>query len=120
MWVMPMHLRRSPPWSSSPKAMNPYRSSSLIAPVALEARRGEAQELVEETAACRVGSEFWHEFELRLARTFCCIMIPHARLIDIGSASQGALRMFVNAFDVAGPRAADRVEGREEGGRRAT
>jgi hypothetical protein len=27
----------------------------------LEARRGEAQEFVEEAAACRIGPAFWHE-----------------------------------------------------------
>ena len=56
---------------------------------------------------------FGMQLRLRLARHLCGIMIPHARLIDIGSASQGALRMFVNAFDVTGRRAADRVEGRD-------
>ena len=43
-----------------------------------QARRVEAQEFVEEAAACRIGPAFWHELRLRLARHLCGIMVPHA------------------------------------------
>ena len=91
----------------------PCRSSSLIAPVAL---RRDAVRLRSSSKKQRLAASvprFGMQLRLRLARHLCGIMIPHARLIDIGSASQGALRMFVNAFDVTGRRAADRVEGRD-------
>jgi hypothetical protein len=43
----------------------------------LEARRGKAQELVEENAAVRVASAFGHELRRRLAATTCAVSLYH-------------------------------------------
>jgi hypothetical protein len=43
-----------------------------------QARRVEAQEFVEEAAACRIGPAFSVKLRLRLACHLCGIMIPHA------------------------------------------
>ena len=56
----------------------------------LEARRVEAQEFVEEEAACRIDPAFRHELKLRFANQ-CGIIIPHAVPIDRGSGRLGRI-----------------------------
>ena len=58
----------------------------------LEARRGEAHELIEEDALSASLPRFGMKLRLRLARRVCGIMIPHTRVpIDRSSAGLGRI-----------------------------
>ena len=93
-------------WSSSPKAMTPCLSSSLIAPVAL---RRDASRLTSSSKKKRPAASiprFGMNLRLRLARHLCGIIIPQiiAATTRAGSGASGMRIEFGwNEVDGGGP-----------------